>query len=303
MRSRRDDAVVEGDHFPAVLRLHLERMRRRELRLALDEGHLAHLCESGKALGELRDDAVLPGAQFLEVGLRRAERDAEVAHLLGVRDDARRVQQRLRRNAADVEADAAERRVALDEHDLLAEVGGAKCRGVAAGTRAEHEHFGVEIGVEARERRRERFAQPHGRRSLRGRRGRGRGNGSRRRRSGRTRGLRLARAFGFENEEHGALRNLVAELHLHVLHLAALRGRHFHRRLVALERDDRFVLADDVARLHEDLDHRDVLEIPDVGDLDLDRGHYKRPRRMSAMTWARKVVKRAASAPSTTRWS
>jgi hypothetical protein len=35
------------------------------------------------------------------------------------------VQHRLRRDAADVEADAAERRVALDEDDLESEVGGA----------------------------------------------------------------------------------------------------------------------------------------------------------------------------------
>jgi hypothetical protein len=43
------------------------------------------------------------------VDLRRPELDAERAEVRGLVDHARRVQQRLRRDAADVEADAAER--------------------------------------------------------------------------------------------------------------------------------------------------------------------------------------------------
>ena len=55
------------------------------------------------------------------------------------------------------------------------------------------------------------------------------------------------------------------------------------------------------------LDDRDVLEVADVGDLDLDR-HVSGPpqstsRRTSSRTWHRWRVKRAASAPSITRWS
>ena len=47
--------------------------------------------------------------------------------------DRRDVQQRLRRDAADVETYAAERRVALDQHRLHAEIGGAERGAVAAG--------------------------------------------------------------------------------------------------------------------------------------------------------------------------
>ena len=47
-------------------------------------------------------------------------------------------------------------------------------------------------------------------------------------------------------------------------------------------------LGDDVARLDQDLDDRDVLEVPDVGDRDLAGGHgYSMTRRMSAITCAR----------------
>ncbi len=56
------------------------------------------------------------------------------------------MEQRLRRNAADVEAHAAERRVALDQRHALAEIGGAERGGVAAGAGAEDEDVGV-VGV------------------------------------------------------------------------------------------------------------------------------------------------------------
>src|SRR5208337_2642350 len=60
------------------------------------------------------------------------------------------VEERLRRNAADVEADAAEFRPAVDQHHLLPEVGGAEGRRIAAGTSAEDEQVSLEIGRSGR---------------------------------------------------------------------------------------------------------------------------------------------------------
>ena len=81
-------------------------------------------------------------AQLVEVDLRLAEATpcspSSSASAITLRD----VQQRLGRDAADVEADAAERLVALDEHDVEAEVGGAEGRRVAARARAEDERPG-----------------------------------------------------------------------------------------------------------------------------------------------------------------
>ena len=65
------------------------------------------------------------------------------AHRFRFLDDLRGVQQRLRRNAADVEADAAELRPALDQRDFQAEIGGAERGGVAAGAGAEHDDFEI----------------------------------------------------------------------------------------------------------------------------------------------------------------
>ena len=85
--------------------------------------------------GEPLHDRVLVRAQLGEVERRRAERHAVLGERRRLADRERHVQQRLRRDAADVQADAAERRVALDEHDALAEICGAKRRGVAARAR------------------------------------------------------------------------------------------------------------------------------------------------------------------------
>ncbi len=212
---------------------------------ALDDRDLAPLGEAGEAAGELLDHALLPAAQAIDVDLRLGELHAEVAHLLGLGDDLGGVQQRLRRDAADVEADAAERRVLLDQHHLLAEVGRPEGGGVAAGAGAEHHDLAVH--VPARDR---------------GLRCRGRGGRSRRGR----------RTLGFQRQDHGPLGDLVAFLDRDRCDLAGGGRWNLHRRLVGLELDQRVVLPDDVARLHEDSDHRHVLEIPDVGDLHLD-GH------------------------------
>ena len=150
LRSGGDDAVVEGDGLdarpwsprPADAATRTGRAPRPRCTLRA-------LASAPRPLGQLVHDAVLELAQPVEVDLRLAEREPEVAPLLGVGDHLRGVQQRLGRNAADVQADAADARVALDQDDLLAEVGGAKRGGVAAGTGAEHQHLGVEgrVGV------------------------------------------------------------------------------------------------------------------------------------------------------------
>ena len=35
----------------------------------------------------------------------------------------------------------------VDQHDLLAEIGGPERRGIAAGTRADHKHLGMKIAL------------------------------------------------------------------------------------------------------------------------------------------------------------
>src|SRR3546814_3747718 len=80
---------------------------------------------------------------------RLAEVDAVVARVLRLVDHRRRVQQRLGGNAADVEADATELRMTLDQHGVEAEVGRAERCGVAAGAGAEDDDGAFDVGLAA----------------------------------------------------------------------------------------------------------------------------------------------------------
>ena len=84
---------------------------------------------------------ILPSAQFVQIDLRRAKIDAARCRFFTLAQDLGGVEQRFGRNAADVQTDAAEARVLLDESDLLALVRGVKRRGVAARTGAEDHNF------------------------------------------------------------------------------------------------------------------------------------------------------------------
>src|SRR5947208_811901 len=106
------------------------------------------------------------------------------------------------------------------------------------------------------------------RRRGRGHRGR-RGGGSRLCRRCRLGHFNLRLTARFEDKNRRAFRYLVAYLHLQVLHHARRRRRDFHRRLVRLERDQRLLLGDRVARLDEHFDDLDFLEVADVRNDDL----------------------------------
>ena len=155
LRAGGDDRLLEAhDRFLAGLRLRrpfgeldFDVMRIEELADAAHDFDLARLGHAGEPAGQLADDLVLPAAKRLEVDLRRAERDAVLGERLRLVHHGRDVQQRLRRNAADVEAHAAERAVALDQHRLHAEVGGAERGAVAARSGAEHEHPAFDVGL------------------------------------------------------------------------------------------------------------------------------------------------------------
>jgi hypothetical protein len=116
---------------------------------------------------------------------------------------------------------------------------------------------------------------------------------------GRRRGLRR-RVGTLEREQDRAFGDLVADGDGDVGDLARLRRGHFHRRLVGLEHDQGILDRDLIPHGHEYLDHGYRVEIPDVRDLDL---HQSSTLRRSDSCWTRCATKRAASAPSMTRWS
>ena len=111
--------------------------------LALDDGDAAALDQPGQALEQPRDHAVLVGVDARHVDALERGAHAELRGLAGAVGDLGGVQQRLGRDAADVQAGAAELAL-LDEPDAQAELGRAQGAGVAARTRPEDED--VEVG-------------------------------------------------------------------------------------------------------------------------------------------------------------
>jgi hypothetical protein len=83
-------------------------------------GDLAQLRHRGEAAGQLADHLVLEFAQAGEIELRLAEAHAVRRQALRGVDHRGGVQQRLGRDAADVQAHAAERGIALHQHGLQA---------------------------------------------------------------------------------------------------------------------------------------------------------------------------------------
>ena len=260
-----DDRLVEANDPRALRGFDAQGFSRGELAFADHRLDLPLLRKPGQAAGQALDYAVLPAANGRGVEGRRAKAHAVRTHRLGVIDDLGDMQQRLGWNTADVEADAAQRRPRVDQNDVLPQIGGAEGGGVAAGTRAQNQDFGLEIGLAARISRGLRqgtcgsgglwsglldlYAGVLGA-------------------SGRS-GGRRASAFGVGRQQV-ALAHLVADLDVNLPDHALIR-RHIHGRLVAFERQDCLVLAHALPRRDEDFDDRHILEVADVGKPDFVR--------------------------------
>ncbi len=148
LRSRRDDAVVKRHRAVG----HGDRVGPAEAGRRRGSPRPCAAWRGGQPAGEL---ARRPTASTTAAPPRRCvgspNADAVRGHLLGLGDDAGGVQERLGGDAADVQAHAAQRLVALDQHRLQPEVGGAKRRRVAARSGADDEHLRVVItGIRSR---------------------------------------------------------------------------------------------------------------------------------------------------------
>ena len=137
---------TDGDDGPVILRIllscrRLDAQRRGilEVRLAVNHLHVSPLCEAGNAVGQLGDDRFLPRAHGIQV-----ESWASRSESRGMPDSFAslisfaRMQQRLRGNAAAVQADAAQTRAPLHQHHLLPFVCRIERRRIAAGAGANH---------------------------------------------------------------------------------------------------------------------------------------------------------------------
>ena len=130
------------DQLLSLFGLDTQRVRILEMPAPVPDLHAPQFCQLRYAAGKFREYGLFPRAQFGEVDLRRAEGDAAMFRLLRGGKHVRGVKQRFRRDAAAVQANAAEPFVLLDQDDLFAEVGGVKRGGVPPGPGADNDHFG-----------------------------------------------------------------------------------------------------------------------------------------------------------------
>ena len=132
----RDDRRLEVDVLAALDR---DRVRARELAVALDPLDAVGLEEPGDAARHLLDDAGLPLVGGGEIELRRLDRDAELRErVVRLVEEVRGLHPGLGRDAPDAQAGAAELGLLLDARDLRAQLGGADRCGVAAGATAQN---------------------------------------------------------------------------------------------------------------------------------------------------------------------
>ncbi|MDT4847739.1 hypothetical protein FQZ97_818070 [compost metagenome] len=236
-------------------------MRIEEVADAAHHLHLARLGHAGQASGQLADHLVLVVAQAVEVDLGFAEQDAVGGQCLGFVDHGGVVQQRLGRDAAHVQANAAERAVAFYQHSVHAQISGAEGGRIAAGAGTQHQHVALDVGAAA----------------MRGGCGGRCCRSGRRRCRGRGRSLRGCRCsgacLGLHGADHRALADLVAHLDLDLHYLAGDRRRHVHARLVGLQHDQGLFRLDRIAGLDQYLDHFHRVEIADIRHLDFDHTH------------------------------
>ena len=116
--TRRDDALRKAHRSCITPFGNAHLVRTGKLARALDHRDLALPGKPGEASGQPIDHAALPLTQAADVDRRLAEADAVRSHLARFFDDTRRMQQRLRRDAADVQTHTAELGPAFDQCDL-----------------------------------------------------------------------------------------------------------------------------------------------------------------------------------------
>jgi hypothetical protein len=140
-----DDAPVEQNPHRAGRRRDGNAVWRLESTDALNHLDASLFRHGGKTAGQLGNHLILACAHLFEVDLRLREGDAHIAQGLDLLEDGGRVQERLRGDAADVQTDPAEPVETLDQDDLLAEIRRSEGRRIAAGTGAEHDDLGHDL--------------------------------------------------------------------------------------------------------------------------------------------------------------
>ena len=138
----RENRVLELNVLGAAARQrHAQRVRVDDLGVALEVLHLSVLRQLPGAARQPRDDVVLEVAQLARSIFGSPNSMPQAAACARLAEDLRDVQQRFRRDAAAIHADAAGIRFGIDERDAESEIRGEKRGGVAARAAADDDEL------------------------------------------------------------------------------------------------------------------------------------------------------------------
>ena len=257
-RTGGDDGLLElHDFFGAVSCRHFDVIGAEELAHARHHLRLARLGHAGQTARHVRDHAFLVLAYLVDIDRRLGKRHARIRHVRRLIDNGGDVQQRLRRDAAHVQAHAAQGGVALDDDGAQAQIGRAERRRITARTAAQHHHVDVDVDLAAVTAGRDGGDRGRGCSSCR--------SGCGRRGSGYWGSCGSGRAFSrFQHQQRAAFGDLVADLDFQLLDDARVGRRNLHAGLVRFDRDQRLVHLDGVAHLDHQFDDFDFLEVADI---------------------------------------
>ena len=203
---------------------------------ALDNVHFTAFCHTCQTSSQAGNHAFFVAAQHVDVEFRLGVFDAvgsQVAHFI---NNGSVVQQGFGRDTADVQANAAQGFVTLNDGNFQTFIGCGKCSRVTARTATQHDHAVLSIG---------RTAESRG---LRCRSGSFRGF---LRRGSRRFGFRSGScAFGFNDYNQAAFGDFIADFDFDFFDHARNFGRHIHRRFVGFQGNQGIINGDSVAYVH-----------------------------------------------------
>ena len=153
LRTGGDDALREIDGFNTFFGRYRQTVGGSKFSDAGDRAHLALLGHTGDALAERADGFFLVCAQFIQIDFRHAEIQTDLGHVFDFFDDIGGMQQGFRRDATDIQANAAKLLVTLDQNHVHAQIGGSESGGVTARTGTDDHQLALVVGIAFRRRR------------------------------------------------------------------------------------------------------------------------------------------------------
>ena len=117
-RARCDDGVVEVDHGFAVFTFHFQSVCSGEFTQTVYHFHFTAFRHTSQTAGQLSDNFLFPGTNFVDIGFRFAEDDTVLSQRFGFFDNFCYVQQRFRRDTANVQTNTAQGAVTFYDYGL-----------------------------------------------------------------------------------------------------------------------------------------------------------------------------------------